>query len=62
MNIVLNPKQQILNPYKTLNQIQNINKLKEFIIRVIDILIVNYVIISNITLYLMVYIAVRFVV
>ena len=26
--IVLNPKQLILNLYKTLNQIQNINKLK----------------------------------
>ena len=64
--IVLKPKQIILNLYKTQNQIQNFKKFKQFIIRVIDILIVNYVIIliiiSNDILYLMVYIAVAFVV
>ena len=64
--IILNPKQIILNLYKTQKQIKNINKFKQFIIRVIDILIINYVIIiiiiRNDILYLMVYIAVAFVV
>ena len=39
--IILNPKQIILNLYKTQKQIKNINKFKQFIIRVIDILIIN---------------------
>ena len=48
------------------NQIQNITKSEKFIIRVIDIFIINYIIvgiiITNDILYLMLYITIAFVI